>query len=283
MDTLVENLSETVRHLTGWKHLVAARRAGYHRHGSFEMVYHQSGRGTVFTETGQAISFRSGSVEIVPSDLRHAQHQLARGIDCCIYFDPTPALKTRLTAGISLALNAREYPAREVVALATKPSPQQAVEQQIYDLRLTAVVLHLLARVGHTAEFTPPLSTRAQVATKAYDYVRLNWREIRRIRQVADHVGVSPDYLRHLFGAHYGHTVHDLLTRMRIDYAKDLLRNSHLPQKVLAHLCGFSEIQQFSRRFRQVTGMAPGQYRQNQRHNDGATEPSRHQDTRRMI
>ncbi|MEI8196639.1 MAG: helix-turn-helix transcriptional regulator [Phycisphaerae bacterium] len=265
MAVVTENLSETVRHLTGWKHVLAVGRAAYHRHGSFEMVYHQSGRGTVLLEGRQEIGFRGGSVEIVPSALRHAQQQLARGVDCCIYFDPSPPLAARLSAGIALVLNAGEYPAREVVALAAKPSPQHAVEQRIYDLRLTAVVLHLLDRSGQAAEVMPPVALRAQLALQAYEYVRLNWREIRRIRQVADHVGVSPDYLRHLFTAHYGHTVHDLLTRMRIEYAQDLLRNSHLPQKVLAALCGFAEIQQFSRRFRQVTGMTAGEYRQRQR------------------
>lgn len=78
---------------------------------------------------------------------------------------------------------------------------------------------------------------------------------------MAEALGISADYLRHAFAEQFGETVHDFLTRMRVEHAKDLLRNSRLPQKAMAGICGFADIQQFSRRFRQVTGVPPGEYR----------------------
>ncbi|MHB1156002.1 MAG: helix-turn-helix transcriptional regulator [Phycisphaerales bacterium] len=254
-------LTETVQYVTGWKHEVVTGRGVMHSHDAFEIVYHRSGRGQVAMEAGGSHDFGPNGLEIMPRRWRHMQHQTKRGTDCCVQFLATPGLAGKLTTCIAMMLASDEYPAREIEAMSVLPRARNETEQRIYDCRLTAALLALLTKAGVMRTDGRSLTRRQRLAEDAHEYVRIHWREIRRIGQVAEALGISADYLRHAFVEQFGETVHDFLTRMRVEHAKDLLWNSQVPQKVMAGICGFADIQQFSRRFRQVTGMPPGEYR----------------------
>jgi AraC-like DNA-binding protein len=258
-------LTETVQYVTGWKHEVATGRGVMHSHDAFEIVYHRGGRGQVVMEAGGSRGFEPNGLEIMPRRARHAQHQTKRGADCCVQFRATPGLTGKLTTCVAMMLAGGEYPAGEIEAMSVLPRARNETEQRIYDCRLTAVLLALLTKAGLMRTDGRSLTRRQRLAEDAHEYVRVHWRGIRRIGQVAEALGISADYLRHAFVERFGETVHDFLTRMRVEHAKDLLRNSQLPQKAMAGICGFADIQQFSRRFRQVTGMPPGAYRKRRR------------------
>ena len=51
------------------------------------------------------------------------------------------------------------------------------------------------------------------------------------------------------------------LRRVRREQARVLLRNTVLPQQVIADLCGYCDEQYFCRDFRQQTGATPGRFR----------------------
>lgn len=257
-------LAETVQYVTGWKHDVATGRGVMHSHDAFEIVYHRSGRGQVGMETEGPRGFGPNGLEIIPRRARHAQQQTKRGTDCCVQFRATPGLAGKLATRIAMTLASGEYPAGEIEAMSVLPRARNETEQRIYDCRLTAALLALLAKAGLMRTDGRSLTRRQQLAQAAHEYVRIHWRGIRRIGQVAEALGISADYLRHAFVEQFGETVHDFLTRMRVEHAKDLLRSSQLPQKAMAGICGFADIQQFSRRFRQVTGVPPGEYRKGQ-------------------
>lgn len=82
------------------------------------------------------------------------------------------------------------------------------------------------------------------------------------LSEVADHVGISPDYLRHCFADRYGMSLKRCHLVIRINRAKQLLAHSVLTAKEIAGDGGFANDRHFSSRFRQEVGMSPIAFRQ---------------------
>lgn len=73
--------------------------------------------------------------------------------------------------------------------------------------------------------------------------------------------GYNPDYFRRCFVAELGSTPLEYLTRLRIEKAEKLLSQTFLPINEISAQCGFSDCFWFSKRFRQLTGKTPREYR----------------------
>jgi AraC-like DNA-binding protein len=253
-------LSVSARFRSGRDHPVPAGCGSFHAHSAFEIVYHRSGCGTVTTEGGVHHEFNPGGVEIIPSDVRHAQRQSVAGHDFCIDFD-LPNVSRPIGPMIPQNLSGDEFPSTELLALSRLPLARDAAEQRIRDCRLTAILVHLLRSSGVAEMPAAQRSASDDLAQRAREYLCDNWRAVRTVDHVAQAMNVSGDYLRHAFRRRFGQTLHDLLTQLRIEHAQKLLVNTSLPQKAIADVCGFADAQQLSRRFRQITGKTPGDFR----------------------
>ncbi|HEU5110119.1 MAG TPA: response regulator transcription factor, partial [Micromonosporaceae bacterium] len=84
-------------------------------------------------------------------------------------------------------------------------------------------------------------------------------------RQVAKAAGMSEDYLSRLFHRELGLSPWDYLNRLRIEQAKERLREGDESIQVVARRVGFHDRAYFSRIFRKLTGMPPQVYRENAR------------------
>jgi Response regulator containing CheY-like receiver domain and AraC-type DNA-binding domain len=82
--------------------------------------------------------------------------------------------------------------------------------------------------------------------------------------EVADHVYVSQWHLSKLLNRETNQSFFDLLGSMRIAKAKELLADPALRIHEIAETAGFSDVAHFSRSFKKLTGLTPGEYR-NQR------------------
>lgn len=80
--------------------------------------------------------------------------------------------------------------------------------------------------------------------------------------EVADHIYVSPWHLSKLLNRETGQSFFDLLSRIRIERARDLLRDPALRIHEVAESAGFSDVAHFSRSFKRLMGCTPGAYRQ---------------------
>ncbi|PGH47605.1 response regulator transcription factor, partial [Streptomyces sp. Ru87] len=80
--------------------------------------------------------------------------------------------------------------------------------------------------------------------------------------QIAQAAGVSENHLGRLFHRELGLTLWDYLTRLRVQRAKERLRQSDDSVQAVARAVGFHDRAYFSRVFRKVTGVAPHIYRE---------------------
>lgn len=80
------------------------------------------------------------------------------------------------------------------------------------------------------------------------------------VKDLAAHLRCHPDFLSRKFKQHTGVDLSSYIQHTRIERAKRLLENPKIDIGTAADQSGFSDRVHFSKVFRRVTGMTPGQY-----------------------
>ncbi|MFI2486497.1 helix-turn-helix domain-containing protein [Promicromonospora kroppenstedtii] len=106
-----------------------------------------------------------------------------------------------------------------------------------------------------------PLSGAAARATAMAQYVAEHYREPITATDVARAVHLSPSHAMTLFKRVVGTTVGAYIARCRVAEAQRLLITSDRTAAEIAHAAGFTAQSSFYDTFRQVCGVAPGDYR----------------------
>lgn len=83
------------------------------------------------------------------------------------------------------------------------------------------------------------------------------------LHDVALKVHMSPSHLSRIFNKRLGVTFVVMLTKIRIEMAKELLDNPNLSIEFISHSVGFSSPNYFASTFRKLQGQSPRQYRIN--------------------
>lgn len=85
------------------------------------------------------------------------------------------------------------------------------------------------------------------------------------LQEMAEHFGVHMSYLSQYFNSCMGITVNDYVIRLKIEKAKEMLVKSNHSIDSIGEMTGYTNVSSFIRRFKQVCGVTPGEYRhQNQ-------------------
>ena len=95
-------------------------------------------------------------------------------------------------------------------------------------------------------------------ASKEYIYSHI--KERITIEDLADSLGVSASYLSRLFKKETGITFSGYVTSLRIERAKELLRQGDKKIYEISDLVGYQTVQYFSKVFKKVEGISPREY-----------------------
>jgi len=118
------------------------------------------------------------------------------------------------------------------------------------------------ARPLSSLAFRPALDSRAgERINRAYRFVFAHFREEIGLPEVATAAGMSTAAFSRYFKKVTGRNVIAFLTRTRVDHAARLLLDTDLTVSEIAYACGFNNLSNFNRRFRQARGMPPGDFR----------------------
>lgn len=77
----------------------------------------------------------------------------------------------------------------------------------------------------------------------------------------AEKFSLSTAILNRRFRQRYGRTMVNFVSEIRMERAKELLRNGDMRIKDIVTAVGYYDVPNFSRKFKAMTGMTPGQYR----------------------
>ena len=96
---------------------------------------------------------------------------------------------------------------------------------------------------------------------KAADYIKLNYSEKISIKEIADQLYLSPNYLSELFKKHTGKTISEYLTDYRLEKACQLLDHAEYHVGEVSGMVGIHDGRYFSNMFKKKYGMTPTEYR----------------------
>lgn len=83
---------------------------------------------------------------------------------------------------------------------------------------------------------------------------------------------VNPSYLSRMFKSETGRSFKNYLTELRMNKAKELIKNQSLGISDIAGIVGYNDFSYFIKRFKGFNGETPGQYRNKILVNSGSTE-----------
>jgi YesN/AraC family two-component response regulator len=107
-----------------------------------------------------------------------------------------------------------------------------------------------------------PLPPHTSIVVKqAVAFIHQHYQETFSRSEIAHHIGVSENYLTHIFHQEMGIALWDYLNRYRVLQAKDLLCEKHDSIAAISYKVGFDDPAYFSRIFRRYVGESPRVYR----------------------
>lgn len=93
------------------------------------------------------------------------------------------------------------------------------------------------------------------------EYLDENYASKITLDMLADRFYINKFYLTRIFKEQFGESVTGYLLQVRITKAKQGLRFTDKPIEEIAHECGMHDANYFSRMFKKVEGVTPGEYR----------------------
>lgn len=99
------------------------------------------------------------------------------------------------------------------------------------------------------------------VVKKALNIVHQDYMESISLQDTASRLGITPEYLSHVFKNEVGKSFIKYIKEFRIGKAKSLLIDTDLKEYTIAQKVGYSDPKYFYRVFKDISGMSPGDYR----------------------
>ena len=137
-------------------------------------------------------------------------------------------------------------------------------EDYIRDLRINEKITCLLTAIMEKSwhpERTSPARSKKQSLQQVKAYLEEHYREQITLDMVAGQFYLNKFYLARSFKEQFGTTVLGYLNQIRITHAKQLLRFSGRTAETIGREVGIPDPGYFSRVFKKVEGVSPGEYR----------------------
>lgn len=95
---------------------------------------------------------------------------------------------------------------------------------------------------------------------RALDMIQARYAGKINQRELAEELGISPEYFSYLFSKNVREPFSAFLRRYRIERAQELYRTGSCDKREVPYAVGFSDAKYFNQVFRKITGMSPSEY-----------------------
>lgn len=95
----------------------------------------------------------------------------------------------------------------------------------------------------------------------AKQYIQQHYMRTLTLEEVSQIVGFNPTYFSTLFKKVTNRNFVDYLTEVRINHAKELLRETSLSVAIICEQTGYQDLKHFTKTFKKIVGLKPNEYR----------------------
>jgi two-component system, response regulator YesN len=95
----------------------------------------------------------------------------------------------------------------------------------------------------------------------ALKYISAHYSEDITMSSIAKALFLNSSYFSKIFNEYVGQTFSEYITKVRMNYAKELLKVSYLKVYEVAEKVGYSDYRHFSKKFKELMGVSPIEYR----------------------
>ena len=99
------------------------------------------------------------------------------------------------------------------------------------------------------------------IVKHAQEFIQTHYAQNLNLADIAQQSFLHPNYFSALFKKKTGVTIREYILQVRVGKAKELMENPELKLQEIAAAVGYEDQAHFNRAFKNVTGMAPSQYR----------------------
>ena len=229
-----------------------------HYHGTFDLYYIESGKREYFVEdkfftasTGEFVLIKSSSFHRIGHG--YVLRTLVSFTEDFLANTYSPSVICKLVACFENPLICPTEEQRQVLR------PLLTALQKNSDETQLAITLGQLLLALSQCTQNPVYDTQISNIIK---YINTNFSDIQSIDQIAAHMNISKQHLCRLFKHSTGMTLTQYINKIRIKNSCVLLVRSDKSLSEICHLCGFHSSAYFSTVFKNITGLSPIKYRQ---------------------
>ena len=180
--------------------------------------------------------------------------EIARRFTAAELSSPSPSLSSSLSSG---APRSNPAPASGSPRNAMPQLPQITDLETIAQIRDAAIRLLRAQKDRDAAESSGKLAVQRVMA-----YIREHYSDPElSVRTLAEEVYLTPTYLSTLFHNETGSTIGQTITEVRMEMAKQMLRDPQYKLYEIASLVGYNDANYFAKTFKKKTGVSPSEYR----------------------
>jgi AraC-like DNA-binding protein len=131
-------------------------------------------------------------------------------------------------------------------------------------IALMRMLVCLLRHYDYTGSETGNQNKRRQdlkLITKVTDHIHTNLNQTIKLEHLAELVFMNPSYFSTFFKKYVGISPSRFIAQKRVNRAVELLAVSNKPVRDIAELCGFNNIANFNKIFKNLMGRVPSDFR----------------------
>ena len=132
-------------------------------------------------------------------------------------------------------------------------------DMQLYE-KITSLLTFLMEE-SWNPESRTNLSRQKQNVQEVKDYIDSHFIEKITLDTLSERFYINKFYLSKIFKEQFGTPINSYLLQVRVTHAKRLLRFSELSIEQVGYACGINDANYFSRMFKKIEGISPGEYR----------------------
>lgn len=126
---------------------------------------------------------------------------------------------------------------------------------------LTSLII-LILRIVNTYESKKTSTNLSSLGSKIKEYIDKNYTRDISLKEIANRLYISQDYLSHVFKNETGYSPINYMINRRVGEAKKLLLTTNMTIQQISLEVGYENANYFSMLFKRITGLSPGRFRE---------------------